>query len=254
MSSNLMRLTLGVFVAAALFMAAAAVKALNVQPVVVDLLSSGRQSSAVITLENTFSTTVPVELSARRVEIVDGELRETAEEADDLLIFPMQAAVPSGASQAFRIQWIGDPAPDASRHYFVTVAQLPVDLPENQNAIQVLYNFKILVNVGAPGAAPKLEVRSAAISVDEEGVARPVITVANSGGSYGYVGHARMTVVQRTPAGEEVFRKTFEPQEIQSLMGLGLVPSGSERRLPVNLPLPRADGSVTIELASVSGR
>ena len=55
--------------------------ALNVQPVVLDLLSSGRRSSAVVTLQNTFTTTVPVELVARPVELVYGEFRETDEES-----------------------------------------------------------------------------------------------------------------------------------------------------------------------------
>ena len=36
--------------------------ALNVQPVIIDLESSGRQASAVITLQNAFAETAPVEV------------------------------------------------------------------------------------------------------------------------------------------------------------------------------------------------
>jgi P pilus assembly chaperone PapD len=228
--------------------------ALNVQPVIIDLLSSGRRTSPVLTLQNTFSTTVPVELVAHELAIVDGELKETEVEAEDLLIFPAQATVEPGQSQAFRIQWVGEPDLQDSKHYFVTVAQLPVVLPENQNAIQVLYNFKVLVSVGAPGAEADLAVRSVAIETREDGSGYPVLTVANTGQTYGYVGNNRMTLIQRAPNGDEVMRQTWEPEEFQQLMGLGLVPSGATRRLPVNIRLPQATGSISVELVPVQDR
>lgn len=245
----------GVLIAAAALLGSGIpATALNVQPVIIDLLSTGRRASTVLTLQNTFSTTVPVELSAHRLEIIDGELKETDVEAEDLLIFPAQATVRPGESQAFRIQWIGDPAPDASQHFFVTVAQLPVELPENQNAIQVLYNFKVLVSVGAPGATAELAVQSIVIETDENGVGRPVLTVGNTGRTYGYVGKNRMTLVQRAPNGDEILRQTYEPEQIQQLMGLGLVPSGATRRLPINVSLPQPNGSLTVELTPIADR
>ena len=228
--------------------------ALNVQPVVIDMLSNGRRASTVLTLQNTFSTTVPVELSAHVLRIIDGELKETEVEAEDLLIFPGQATVRPGESQAFRVQWVGDPEPEASHHFFVTVAQLPVALPENQNAIQVLYNFKVLVSVGAPGATAELAVQSVGIEADEAGVGHPVLTVANTGRTYGYVGKHRMTLVQRAPNGDEILRQTYEPEQIQQVMGLGLVPSGTTRRLPINVALPQPNGSLTVELTAVADR
>lgn len=228
--------------------------ALNVQPVVLDLLSSGRRSSAVVTLQNTFTTTVPVELVARPVELVDGEFRETDEESEDLMVFPATATVEPGQSQAFRVQWVGDPAPAASRHYYVSVAQLPVQLPENENAVQVLYNFKVLVSVGANGAKSALRVASAAIETDKDGRAFPVIHANNSGDTYGYVGRGRLTVTQRDAAGAVIFRESFEPDEIQRRMGLGLIPSGATRRLPINLDLPSAEGTVVVDIAPVEGR
>lgn len=230
------------------------VAALNVQPVVLDLLSSGRRSSAVITLQNTFTTTVPVELVARPVELVDGEFRELDEESEDLLVFPATATVEPGQSQAFRVQWVGDPAITASRHYYVSVAQLPVQLPENENAVQVLYNFKVLVSVGANGANSALAVVSATIETDANGRSTPVINVSNTGTTYGYLGRGRITITQRNAAGATIFRESFEPDEIQRRMGLGLIPSGATRSLPINLDLPSAEGSITVDIAPVEGR
>ena len=228
--------------------------ALNVQPVIIDLLSSGRRTSSVVTLQNTFATTVPVELVAHELTIINGELKETAVEAEDLLIFPAQATVEPGQSQAFRVQWVGEPDLQASKHFFVTVGQLPVVLPENQNAIQVLYNFKVLVSVGAPAAEAELAVQSATIETREDGSGYPVVTVSNSGRTYGYLGKSRLTLVHRAPNGDEILRQTWEPEQLQQIMGLGLVPSGTTRRLPVNIRLSQPNGSVSVEVVPVRDR
>jgi P pilus assembly chaperone PapD len=229
------------------------VLALNVQPVIIDLLSTGRSASAVISLQNTFAETVPVEVIARPVRIVDGELREIEnEEAENILVFPAQATVKGGQTQAFRVQWVGDPAPTASEHYYVTVAQLPVALAENQNAIQVLHRFRVLVSVGAPNARPALKIVKAEIRPDEAGKPRPVISVANEGATYGYVGRGRMTIVQRSPAGEEIYRESFDPDQIQQRMGLGIVPSGATRVLPIGQVLPSDQGSLSVEITPVA--
>lgn len=224
--------------------------AINVQPVIVDLQSTGRSASAIISLQNTFPETVPVELTAHPIRIVNGELQEIEdEEAEDLLIFPAQTTIPGGQTQAFRVQWVGEPDLTESKHFYVTAAQLPVALSENQNAIQVLHRFKILVSVGAASATSELHVSEARIDVDANGKPRPVLTIRNDGTTYGYVGQRRMTIVQRGVGGEEVFRQTFEPDEISQRMGMGLVPSGQSRILPVNVELPQAAGTLSIELA-----
>lgn len=229
---------------------AAPVVALNVQPVIVDLQTTGRRTSAIITLQNTFAETVPAEVTVHPVRVVDGELKEfESEEVDDILVFPAQASLGPNQSQAFRIQWIGDPELNESRHFYVTVAQLPVAFPENQNTIQVLHRFKVLVSVGAASQSSILNVDSAEIVTDADGVSRPVLTVSNSGKSYGYVANNRMTVIQRDNAGAEIFRQTFEPDEIRQRMGLGLIPSGQLRRLPVGVDLPQPAGNVTVELS-----
>ncbi len=228
----------------------APVVAINVQPVIVDLHSAGRRASAVISLQNTFPETVPVELTAHPLRIVNGELQEFEdEEAEDLLIFPAQATIASGSTQAFRVQWVGEPDLKESKHFYVTAAQLPVALAEGQNAVQVLHRFKILVSVGAAAATSTLQVTEARIDVDSNGKPRPVLTVANDGTTYGYVSQRRMTIVQHDASGSEIFRQTFEPDEIGQRMGMGLVPSGRSRILPINVELPKAEGSLSIELA-----
>src|SRR3546814_7027278 len=84
--------------------------------------------------------------------------------SDLLIALPTQAIIPPGATQAFRIQYIGDPEVDHSRHYYAEVAQLPVEIPGGQSTIQILYNFQAMVNVASITAgAPDLSVESAEI-------------------------------------------------------------------------------------------
>ncbi|MBO9723326.1 MAG: molecular chaperone [Novosphingobium sp.] len=229
--------------------------ALNVQPVVVDLQTAGRRTSAVVTLQNTFPDTVPVEVTVHPVRVVDGELREAEDvESDDVLVFPSQATLAGNQSQAFRVQWIGQPLEGESRHFYVTIAQLPVAMPESQNAIQVLHRFKVLVSVGTNGDTPSLKVVEAKVGTDAAGKPQPILTVANDGTSYGYVATNRMTVIERRADGSEAYRKTFEPEEIRESMGLGLVPSKASRVFPINVELPEASGTLSVELNSAGSK
>ncbi|WP_334184493.1 molecular chaperone [Novosphingobium sp.] len=229
--------------------------ALNVQPVVVDLQTAGRRTSAVVTLQNTFPDTVPVEVTVHPVRVVDGELREAEDvESDDVLVFPSQATLAGNQSQAFRVQWIGQPLEGESRHFYVTIAQLPVAMPESQNAIQVLHRFKVLVSVGTNGDAPALKVVEAKVGTDAAGKPQPVLTVSNEGTSYGYVATNRMTVIERRSDGSEAYRKTFEPEEIRESMGLGLVPSKASRIFPINVELPEPSGTLSVELNSAGSK
>lgn len=248
------RAVLAALAIGALFVVAGPLLAINVQPVIIDLLSSGRRTSSIVTLQNTFSETVPIEMTARPIRIVDGQLVEIEdEEAENILVFPAQATIQPGASQAFRVQWVGDPRPTASEHYYVTAAQLPVALAPDQNAIQVLHRFRVLVNVAAPDARADLTVTKVEVRQAEGGQPRPVLTATNTGDAHGYVANHRMTIVQRDGNGQEIFRQTFQPEQIQQAMGLGVVPSGQTRILPIGVDLPSADGAVSIELASPTG-
>ncbi|WP_132386091.1 fimbria/pilus periplasmic chaperone [Novosphingobium sp. PhB165] len=225
--------------------------ALNVQPVVVDLQTTGRRASAIVTLQNTFPDTVPVEVTVHPVNVVNGELQEDENaEGDDLLVFPSQATLAANQSQAFRVQWIGQPAAGESKHFYVTIAQLPVTMPDGQNTIQVLHRFKVLVSVGSASETPSLKIVEATIGKDAQGKPQPVVKVTNDGGTYGYLASNRMTVVERRGDGTEAYRKTFEPEEIRESMGLGLVPSKASRILPMNVELPDSSGTLSVELNS----
>lgn len=222
--------------------------AMTVQPVVVDLQTAGRGMSQVITVENTFATQLPVELRVQQLKLTDDGVQQTGNDPGDLLVFPPQALIEPGQTQTFRVQYVGDPALAASKHYYVTVAQLPVKLPQGQSAIQILYNFQVLVSVAPGGAKPALSVASASVGHDAKGKPVPVVSVANASAVHGYLSNNRLRIVEKDAAGKEVFRKVISGPEIQQTIGFGLIGSKQTRKVTVPLELPVDGGSVEASL------
>lgn len=217
---------------------------MTVQPVVIDLSVSGRGMSQVITVENTFATPLPVELRVEELAFDETGVKGTGKASEDLLIFPPQALIQPGQTQTFRIQYVGDPDLKASKHYYVTVAQLPVKLPEGQSAIQILYNFQVLVSVSPAGAKPALAIQSAEVGKNAEGKPAPVLTLANPSAAHGYLSSGRLRIIQTDASGKEVFRRTLSGPEVQQTIGFGLVGANQVRRMTLPIVLPIDGGKI----------
>jgi len=221
-----------------------AASAMTVQPVVIDLQTAGRGQSQVITVENTFATPLPVELTVQELELGTDGVKQTGKDPGDLLVFPPQTIIQPGQTQTFRVQYVGDPALARSKHYYVTVAQLPVKLPEGQSAIQILYNFQVLISTGPAGVKPKLAISAAELGKNADGQPVAVLTVTNDSPAHGYLSNGHLRLVERDKAGAQVFNKTLSGAEIQQTMGFGLIGGGQTRRVTVPIVLPSADGTV----------
>ncbi|MCP3729545.1 fimbria/pilus periplasmic chaperone [Sphingomonas sp. MG17] len=217
---------------------------MTVQPVVIDLSVSGRGMSQVITVENTFATPLPVELRVQELGFDETGVKATGKESEDLLIFPPQALIQPGQTQTFRIQYVGDPDLKASKHYYVTVAQLPVKLPEGQSAIQILYNFQVLVSVSPAGAKPALAIQSSEIGKNAQGKPVPVIALSNSSAAHGYLSNGRLRIIQWDASGKEVFRKILSGPEVQQTIGFGLVGANQVRKMTLPIELPVDGGKI----------
>lgn len=214
--------------------------AMVVQPVVIDLTTSGRTMSQVITVENTFDKPLPVEMRIEGLDLTPDGVNATGKDPGELSVFPPQALIQPGQRQSFRVQYVGDPALARSKHYFVTAAQLPVQTNDTQSNVQLLYNFQVLVSVSPDGAKPALSIASAEIGKDAEGNPVPVIAVANASAAHGYLSRGRVRVIQFAPDGKEIFRKEISGPELQQTLGYGLIGGGQTRRttLPIRLPQP----------------
>ncbi|WP_231568240.1 fimbrial biogenesis chaperone [Novosphingobium malaysiense] len=218
--------------------------AMTVQPVVIDLQTSGKGMSQVLTVENTFTSDLPVELTIQELEMTADGVKQTGEDPGDLLVFPPQALIPPGQTQSFRVQYVGNPDLEKSHHYYITVAQLPVKLPEGQSAIQILYNFQVLVSVGPSGVKPDFAIDSAQIGSNAAGKPVPVLQIRNDAATYGYLSNGHLRIVEKDAAGKQIFSKSLSAAEIQQTMGFGLIGSGQERKITVPVELPTAEGSL----------
>ncbi|AQR72840.1 fimbria/pilus periplasmic chaperone [Sphingomonas sp. LM7] len=221
-----------------------AVYAMTVQPVVIDLTTSGRGMSQVVTVENSFDKPLPVELRIETLDLTADGVKPTGRDSGELAVFPPQALIQPGQRQNFRVQYVGDPALARSKHFFITVAQLPVQTTDTQSNIQLLYNFQVLVSVSPDGAKPALTIASAEIGKDAEGGLAPVITVSNASAAHGYLSRGRVRIVQFATDGREVFRQQITGPDLQQAIGYGLIGGGQTRRMTLPMRLPRADGRI----------
>ncbi|MGV3512404.1 MAG: fimbria/pilus periplasmic chaperone [Novosphingobium sp.] len=223
--------------------------AMTVQPVVIDLKTSGREMSQVVTVENTFANPLPVELTVQELRLTDTGVAPTGKDPGDLLVFPPQALIEPGQTQTFRVQYVGDPALSASKHYYITVAQLPVKLPEGQSAIQILYNFQVLASISPAGVKPKLEIKGAEVGKDASGKPVAILTVGNGSPVHGYLSSSKLRLVEKDANGKEQFRRTLSGPEIQQTIGFGLVGGNQTRKVTVPVELPDANGTVEATLS-----
>ena len=223
---------------------------MTVQPVVLNLTTSGRGMSQVVTVENTFANPLPVELRIEELTLNETGVSGTGTDPGDLLVFPAQAMIQPGQTQTFRVQYVGDPDLARSKHYYVTVAQLPVQMPQGQSAIQILYNFQVLVSVSPSGAEPALRVDSASVARDSSGRPIPALMVSNASSAHGYLSNGRLRIVQRDASGREVFRRTLPGPEIQQTIGFGLIGAGQTRRVLIPIELPTDGGTVEAQFNS----
>jgi len=225
-------------------MPVAEVRAMTVQPVVINLTSFGTGMSRIVQVENTFATRLPIELKIEELRFEGDRLVNTHADPGDLLVFPPQAFIEPGETQTFRIQYVGDPDLAQSKHYYVTVAQLPVKLPEGQSAIQILYNFQVLVSIAPAGAKPALEIVDAQVGKLADGKPAPQVTIANPSNAHGYLSDGRLRIEQRDASGKKVFSRTISGPELLQIVGFGLVGANSRRTITVPVELPTSEGSV----------
>lgn len=226
---------------------AGAVIAMTVQPVVINLTTAGRGMSQTFTVENTFANPLPVEIRIQDLTLTDAGVQGTGTDSGDLLVFPQQAMIQPGQTQTFRVQYVGDPGLARSRHHYVTVAQLPVQMPAGQSAIQILYNFQVLVSISPANTQPAITVTGAAVERNAEGRPVPAITVTNGAAAHGYLSNGRLRIVQRDGSGREVFRRTLPGPELQQTIGFGLIGAGQTRRVIIPVELPTDGGTVEAE-------
>ncbi len=218
-------------------------KALVVSPLTLDLTSAGTNNKATLRVRNDSTAPIPIEIIVARLSITSQGVTQSKSAEGDFLIFPPQATIPAGGSQAFRVQWTGQPDLKASQTYIFSVNQLPVAFEANRSGVQIVLNFAVLVNVSPPNAKPDVSLVTFELG-DQQ---RPTLMVQNKGSK-----HALLTEGTVTLEGAG-WKKIYAGADLlEALGGMGLVQPGQQRQFVFKTPVPsevtRITGA-TIELA-----
>lgn len=215
--------------------------ALNVQPLALEMVSIGSNSRTTIQAMNDGAKPMPVEVVVKKLDIAaDGKTTEVPA-GDEFLVFPPQAVIPAGATQSFRVQWIGAPDIKKSQTYMVYVNQLPIKMKAGETGVQMVINYGVVTNVAPAGAQSGLKLLNAEATSD--GKKRCVaVTVENPSAMYAYFSDAKVTLESGA------WRKELSPTELRQLVGYAVVQPGKARRILVPAEMPAGLGKINASI------
>ncbi len=198
--------------------------AIQVQPLVLDMVSIGAHARGTLEIINDGAAPIPVEIAIKKLDIgLDGKTSESPA-GDDFVVLPPQAVVPAGATQNFRIQWVGEPDIKKSQSYMVYVSQLPIKRKAGESGVQIVFNFGSIASVAPAGAQSGMKLVSAEAAT-VGGKRGAAVTVENPSAMYSYFSDAKLELDGTG------WHKTLGTGELRQLIGYGVVLPGKKRRL-----------------------
>jgi P pilus assembly chaperone PapD len=205
---------------------------MTVTPTQIEMTSTGRTSRSAITVVNNGTDPLAVELVVKTATLDEAGVPKTRPAGDDFLVMPPQALIAPGATQNFRIQWLGEPLLDKSETFLIYVDQIPVKLPKRARGVQVVFGMGVMVNVAPPRGKPSLQVVKSGIVTDAHGRRHPTLTVFNPTNVHALFPQSTV----RISGGS--WSSTLSSGELAQSIGIGLVQPGHRRRfiLPITLP------------------
>ncbi|SCW92149.1 fimbrial chaperone protein [Sphingobium faniae] len=259
--------------AAALICAVSPAYAMRVSPMVAEMTTSGTNAVARIQVQNLNQGLLSFETRITRIEFrEDGTIEEFPAD-EDFLVFPPQGQLAPSARQVIRLQWVGPADMPASRGYYLSVNQLPIQLSAQDAGspganVQVVYHMKALITVAPPKAEPKVEAVSirpimveAKAPPSGEGEATPAadkpgsspgleIVLRNNGNRYAMMAGVRWVLEGKDKAGKPL-KLTVMPDEINREIGVGyLPPLGGTRTF--KLPTSAEFGPAPVKISFVN--
>ena len=165
--------------------------AFEVQPMRHSLFPMGGQNSGLFTVRNTRQEPLPVEIVvAKRVFQDDGQRSETPAD-EDFVVFPFQALIQPGDSQAFRFQYVGDLNLDEETAYTIHAKEVPVDPGPGFSGLRYVYSFGVAVYIEDSEAESDLSISKVTRSDDVL-----TLTLENAETSFARLTNDRFIVTQ----------------------------------------------------------
>lgn len=227
-------------------LAAASAQALTVSPVQVEMTSAGGKARATVTVVNNSAAPLPIEAVVQRMTLDENGKSQTAKAGDEFLVMPPQAMIAPGATQNFRIQWLGEPMLAASQSFFIFFNQVPVKQPASQSAVQIVMSMGVMVNVAPPQGQAGLKVVTTGVATDAKGKRHPTITVQNPTNVHALLPEATI----RLSSGG--WSQTVPSGLLSETIGSGLVQPGKQRRfvLPIDLPANVSSVQASVDMTA----
>jgi fimbrial chaperone protein len=218
----------------------AAAHAMGVSPVQLEMQSAGSTSRGTITISNSGSAQLPVDMSIKRLTQDENGVRKYHDDAQpEFLILPPQAMIPPGGSQVFRIQWLGEPVLAQSKSFMLFANQVPVKLPTNTNSVQMISSMGAMINVAPPQSQADLKVVSAGVETDKKtGKRHATLTVENPTKTHALLPKAAIKLQSGN------WQENYPPDALLSQIGIGLVPPGQRRKFVLPAVVPQGVSSV----------
>ena len=236
---------------AAIFVLVPSVLAMRVTPMVFEIESRGSNSSARLEVQNVNTGNMPFQVRILHIAFnKDGSITETPAD-DKFLVFPPQGALPPGARQVIRLQWVGEAEIATSEAYYVAVEQLPVTLEPGakdglEAQVQVIYNMRALLVVAPPGSKPDVSpasVRqltyqppalpgSTELPPMQDGVE---VTLRNEGRRHAMMSNFGWQLEGKDRDGKYL-RVDVSSEELLRAIGTGYVPALGERSFRIPVP------------------
>lgn len=211
---------------------ASTANAMTVTPTQIEMTSTGRASRGAITAVNNGADALAVELVVKKATLDEAGIPTSNATSEEFLIMPPQALIPPGATQNFRIQWLGEPLLEKSETFLIYVNQLPVKLPKRIRGVQVVFGMGVMVNVAPPRGEPELKIVNSGVVTDERGRRHPTLTVINPTNVHALFPQSTVRISRGS------WSETLSSGELAQSIGIGLVQPGHRRRfvLPITLP------------------
>lgn len=212
-----------------------AVSAYDLQPIVIQLAPSGPGSSGTVVITNSHDEPIAIEARAyRRFQKADGTDDLTPED-ENIIITPPQMVIAPGASQAVRLRWVGDSAPERELAFRLVTEQLPISLRPRQAGeavadLSLAYRYEAALYVVPPGATPAARVTRAAPVEAEDGTRWIELEIASEGTRRAILSQPTLAIAPQS--GEPVL---LEGDAVEPLVGLNILSGG---RRAVRLPWP----------------